>query len=127
MARAFVPAEPYEWRGDAKHPLPTVIWYPADPGTEEQPRLLGAPGNPLFDDGGTAAYAALAPTPTEFPLIVVSRGTGGIAGNLARPGGALDRGAMSLPRSTTSETMRLTAIRLWASRCGGSGRAIPAR
>jgi hypothetical protein len=38
-----VPAKPYEWRGDAKHPLPTVIWYPADPGAEEKQRLLGQP------------------------------------------------------------------------------------
>ena len=33
--RGFVPAEPYEWRGDGKHALATTIWYPADPGAEE--------------------------------------------------------------------------------------------
>jgi len=87
--RAFVPAEPYEWRGDAKHALGTVIWYPAAPGAEETPQLLGPPGNPLFDGGRAAADAALAPTPTKFPLIVLSHGTGGTGVSLAWLGTAL--------------------------------------
>jgi predicted dienelactone hydrolase len=89
--RQFVPAEPYEWRGDTKHALATTIWYPADAAAEEQPRLLGPPGNPLFEGGHAAADAALASTPAQFPLIVLSHGTGGTAGSLAWLGAALAR------------------------------------
>jgi predicted dienelactone hydrolase len=94
--RAFVPAEPYEWRGAAKHALATVIWYPAEAGAEEKPQLLGPPGNPLFDLGRAAADAALAPTSVKFPmakfpLIVLSHGTGGTGENLAWLGTALAR------------------------------------
>ena len=60
-----MPAEPYEWR-DAKHALATVIWYPADPGAEEQRQLLGPPGSPLFDAGHAGADAALPPMPAKF-------------------------------------------------------------
>jgi predicted dienelactone hydrolase len=87
--RAFVPTDPYDWRGDAKHALATVIWYPADQRAEEKPRLLGTPGRPLFDGGRVAANADLAPAPARFPLIVLSHGTGGTAGNLAWLGTAL--------------------------------------
>jgi predicted dienelactone hydrolase len=91
-----VPAEPYERRGDAGHALATMIWYPPDPGAKEQPPLLGPPGDPLFDGRRAAADAALAPTPAKFPLIVLSHGTGLTGGNLAWPGTALARRAMSL-------------------------------
>jgi hypothetical protein len=124
--RTFVPAEPYEWRGSAKQALATMIWYPADPGAEEKPQLLGPPDNPLFDGGRAAVDAALVPSPGKFSLILLSHGTGGIAGNLALPGLALHwpGRAMSLPRSTTPVTTGSTAIRSLASPCGGSGRAI---
>jgi predicted dienelactone hydrolase len=81
--------EPYDWRGDPKHVLTTTIWYPAEPTVEEKPLLLGAPGRALFDGGRVAINAALAPSPDKFPLIVLSHGTGGTAGNLAWLGMAL--------------------------------------
>jgi predicted dienelactone hydrolase len=87
--RAFVPAAPYDWRGDPKHALVTTIWYPAAPGTQQKPTLLGPPGHPLFEGGEVAADAALAPSPARLPLIVLSHGTGGTAGNLAWLGTAL--------------------------------------
>jgi predicted dienelactone hydrolase len=68
-----------------------VIWYPADPGAEQKPRLFGRPGNPLFDGGRAAADASLAPTPAKFPLIVLSHGTCGSGGELAWLGTALAR------------------------------------
>jgi predicted dienelactone hydrolase len=83
ITRKFVPAEPYEWRGDAKRTLTTTIWYPADPGTEEKPRQLGPSGEPLFDGGRAASDATLAPAPAKFPLIVLSHGTGGTGESLA--------------------------------------------
>jgi hypothetical protein len=94
-ARAFVPAEPYEWRGDAKHALAPAVWYPADPSAEEKPQLLGPPDTPLLDGGRAAAYAALAPIPVKFPLLVPSYGTGQTGGDLAWLGTALARAGLS--------------------------------
>jgi predicted dienelactone hydrolase len=87
--RAFVPTAPYDWRGDPKHALVTTIWYPAEPGAQEKPQLLGPPGRPLFDGGRVAADAAVAPSSGKFPLIVLSHGTGGAAATLAWLGTAL--------------------------------------
>jgi predicted dienelactone hydrolase len=87
--RAFVPAAPYDWRGDPQHALVATIWYPAEPGAPEKPQLLGPPGHPLLDGGRVAADAALAPSPAKLPLIVLSHGTGGTAGSLAWLGTAL--------------------------------------
>ncbi len=87
--RQFAPPSTYEWRGDPKHTLSVVIWYPAAPAAQQQILLIGAPGRPLFDGGRAAANAALAPTPAKFPLIALSHGTGGTAESLAWLGTAL--------------------------------------
>ena len=70
--RAFVPTGAYDWRGDPKHALATVIWYPADAEAQEKPWLIGPPGRPFFDGGRGARDAALAPA--AFPLVVDCRG-----------------------------------------------------
>ena len=119
--RAFVPAEPYEWRGDAKHALATMVWYPADPGAEEKPQMLGPPGNPLFDGGHAAADAALAPMPAKFPLIVLSHGTGGTGGNLAWLGTALARAgyvaaAVNHPGNNAVDGYTVPGFTLWWER-----------
>lgn len=87
--RHFVPAGPYDWRGDGQHTLRTLIWYPADRGTPEKPFLVGPPDSPLFDGGRAAVDAALASAPGKFPLVVLSHGSGGTAGNLAWLGSVL--------------------------------------
>jgi predicted dienelactone hydrolase len=120
-ARQFVPAEPYEWRGDAKHALATTIWYPADPAAEEKPRLLGPPGSPLYDGGRAAADAALAPEPTKFPLIVLSHGTGSTAGSLAWLGTALARAgyvaaAVDHPGNNAIDGYTVEGFTLWWER-----------
>jgi predicted dienelactone hydrolase len=119
--RAFLPVEPYEWRGGAKHALATMIWYPADPGAEEKPQLLGPSDNPLFDAGRAAADAALAPMPAEFPLILLSHGTGGIAGNLAWLGTALARAgyvaaAVNHPGNNWIDGYTVAGFTLWWER-----------
>jgi predicted dienelactone hydrolase len=119
--RAFVPAEPYEWRGDPKHALATVIWYPAGPAAEEKPQPLGPPGNPLFDGGRAAADAALAPTPAKFPLIVLSHGTGGTGASLAWLGTALARAgyvaaAVDHPGNNAIDGYTVPGFTLWWER-----------
>jgi len=121
--RAFVPAEPYEWRGDAKHVLATIIWYPAEPGAEETPQLVGPPGNPWFDGGRAAADAPLASTPTKFPLIVLSHGTGGTGDNLAWLGTALARAgyiaaAVNHPGNNFIDGYTVQGFTLWWERAG---------
>ena len=119
--RQFVPAEHYEWRGDAKHRLATTIWYPADPGADEKPQLRGPPGNPLFDGGQAAADAALAPTPAKFPLIVLSHGTGGTSGSLAWLGTPLARAgyvaaAVDHPGNNAIDGYTVEGFTLWWER-----------
>jgi predicted dienelactone hydrolase len=87
--RSFVPAGPYDWRQDHKHALATLIWYPADSAAQEKPWQIGPPGRPFFDGGRVARDAALASAPAKFPLVVLSHGTGGTAGNMAWLGEAL--------------------------------------
>jgi len=119
--RLFVPAEPHEWRGDTKHALATTIWYPADAAAEEQPRVLGPPGNPLFESGHPAADAALASTPAQFPLIVLSHGIGGTAGSLAWLGTALARAgyvaaAVNHPGNNAINGYTVEGFTLWWDR-----------
>src|SRR5271166_118973 len=116
--RAFVPAEPYEWRSDKKHALATMIWYPADPSAEGKPQLLGPPGTPLFDGGQAAADAALAPKPAKFPFIVLSHGTGGTSGDLAWLGTRLARAghiaaAVNHPGNNAIDGYTVQGFTLW--------------
>lgn len=87
--RAFVPAGPYDWRGDPKHVLGTTIWYPAASDVQEKPQCFGPPGMPFFDTGRAALDAALAAAPKKFPLIVLSHGFGATVANMAWLGTAL--------------------------------------
>ena len=91
VGRAFVLAGAYDWRGDAKHALHTLIWFPAGPDARVHPQFFGPPRQPLFDGGrvATGAGGALAPASAKFPLIVLSHGTGGTGATLAWLGTAL--------------------------------------
>lgn len=81
--RQFIPQEPYDWRAAKTHALRAIVWYPAAASADEQPQWMGAPQHPLAAAGKAAPEAALAPSPTRFPLIVISHGTGGSAPALA--------------------------------------------
>ena len=83
--------------------------------------MLGPPGRPLLDGGRAAPDAALSPTPVKFPLIVLSHGTGGTAGNLAWLGTALaSRGfvaaAVNHPGNNAVDGYTVQGFALWWER-----------
>jgi predicted dienelactone hydrolase len=129
VARRFVPAEPYDWRGDANHALTVMIWYPAEPGAHEQDQMIGAPGRPLFDGGKAAPDAALSPAPGRFPLIVLSHGTGATASSLAWLGVALSSAgyvvaAVNHPGNNAIDGYTVEGFSLWWLRARDLGAVI---
>ena len=65
-----------DWNGVKTRPLVTSLWYPASEGTKMEE--VGIPPNrPVFIGGFAARGAELATTPTKYPLIIMSHGTGG--------------------------------------------------
>jgi predicted dienelactone hydrolase len=85
--RRFVPSEPYNWRGAQIHALTTVIWYPAEATAREQE--VAIPGLDIFRLGVAASNANLIAAPSQFPLIMISHGTGGSGLSMAWFGEAL--------------------------------------
>ncbi|HZU87825.1 MAG TPA: hypothetical protein VE993_01075, partial [Stellaceae bacterium] len=119
--RQFVPAAPYDWRGDPRHVLATMIWYPAVPDAQETPQRFGPPGRPFFDLGRAAVNAAIAPSPARFPLILLSHSSGGIAANLAWLGTALAAhgyiaAAVNHPGNNAIDGYTVPGFTLWGLR-----------
>lgn len=81
--RRFIPREPYEWRDAKTHVLVTTVWYPAVSGAREQAEWIGQPRAPFARAGVAAPGAALSRAQRQFPLIVISHGTGGSAAAMA--------------------------------------------
>lgn len=54
-----------------------TVWYPAQPGIQQQPLEIGPPGAPLFVAGSSAVAAPVAPG--RWPLLLLSHGNGGSA------------------------------------------------
>src|SRR5262249_33659150 len=119
--RRFVPAEPYNWRGAQTHALLTQIWYPAGEASVEQPQWIGPPGAALFSAGRAAPDASIATSPSRFPLIMLSHGTGGTAAIVAWLGTALaSRGyivaAVNHPGNNGLEQYTPQGFTLWWER-----------
>ena len=91
VTRDITPTAHRNWRGAADHTLHVTVWYPAADTSVETPQFIGPPGKPLFDAGAATPHAAFAPSLEPFPLILLSHGTGGSAGQLAWLGTALAR------------------------------------
>ena len=66
-----------------------TVWYPAQPGAQEQPLAIGPPGAPLFEEGSSAVDAPVAAD--RWPLLLVSHGNGGSARMMGWFGTALAR------------------------------------
>jgi predicted dienelactone hydrolase len=69
----------YDWRDAKTHALLTTIWYPADKSAEEMQQWVGDPAHPFANAGRAARDAKVASSPSKFPLILLSHGTGGSA------------------------------------------------
>lgn len=74
---------------DGSSALAITAWYPAQPGSQEQPLVIGPPGRPLFAAGAAAADAP--PAEGRFPVVLLSHGFGGTARMMAWFGTALAR------------------------------------
>lgn len=117
-ARAFIPSPPYHWRGAHTHALLTTIWYPAAPSSVEKPQTIGPPGSPLFFAGNAAPNAKFAATPSRFPLVLLSHGTGGAAMQLAWLGEYLAAhgfiaAAVNHPGNNALESYTIQGFTLW--------------
>jgi predicted dienelactone hydrolase len=66
------------WSEGEHRPLLTTIWYPAAHGEKETAWTVG-----VFRAGWTAVDAELADAPEQFPLVVLSHGTGGASAQLS--------------------------------------------
>ena len=87
--RRFTPLEPFDWRGAKTHALVTDVWYPAERSAVEQTQYVGDPANPFAIAGKAAPDAPFLAKPAQFPLILLSHGTGGSSQIVAWFGAAL--------------------------------------
>jgi predicted dienelactone hydrolase len=117
--RRIVPVGPYEWRGAITKALITSVWYPAFPGTLTSEHTVGLPATPLFQLGRWAGDAKRADA--QFPIILLSHGTGGSAEIMAWLGAGLaSRGyvvaAVNHPGNNALEPYTPEGFLLWWER-----------
>lgn len=121
VERAFKPAEPYNWRGAKTHALITTIWYPAISTVTEQPQWIGSSESPFASAGKAAEEAELAAMPKQFPLIVLSHGTGASSDMMAWLGTELAANgyiaaAVNHPGNNSREPYATQGFGLWWER-----------
>jgi len=119
--RLFPPDRARHWRGAATPGLLTQIWYPAEPGTPETAHPIGPPGQPLFIGHPIARDAGLAKAPAQFPLLMLSHGTGGSAESLDWLAAALAQSGyvvvgLNHPGNTVLGPLTRDGFRLWWER-----------
>jgi predicted dienelactone hydrolase len=71
------------WRTDDPRPLAWAAWYPATVAATPVERLIGVPGAEYFRMGPVAEDAPLNSDKPQWPVVVLSHGTGGMAQGLA--------------------------------------------
>lgn len=119
-SRSFTPEGAYDWRGAKTHALVTTIWYPAAASVTEH--AIDIPGlSNMFVLGTAATDADLASSPSKFPLIVISHGTGGSAMSMAWFGIELARhgfvaAAVNHPGNNATEPYTALGFSTWWER-----------
>lgn len=116
--RAYVPKGSYDWRAAKTHALLVTVWYPAAASAVERPQTLGPPGVPLFLAGSSAHNARFAALPHQFPLVLLSHGSGGSGLQLAWLGTYLAAhgyiaAAVDHPGNNALEPYTLQGFMLW--------------
>jgi predicted dienelactone hydrolase len=66
------------WQNDGSRPLKTTIWYPANDNTKMTEMLIPS-DKPVFSGGWAARDAPIKESLKQYPLIIMSHGTGGSA------------------------------------------------
>jgi predicted dienelactone hydrolase len=89
--RVFHPTAQRNWRGAEQKELRVTVWYPAMDTAIETAQVLGPADTPLFEAGRAMPHAEMAPALGQWPLILLSHGTGGSAEQLAWLGADLAR------------------------------------
>jgi predicted dienelactone hydrolase len=120
-SRVFHPKAQRNWRGALHQELQVTVWYPVAENAVEAQQVIGAPDAPLFLAGKAAEHAAMAPAMEEWPLIVLSHGTGGSAMQMAWLGTALARAgyiaaAVNHPGNNALEPYTAEGFVLWWER-----------
>ena len=70
------------WRSSTARPLKWAAWYPAAHDAAAVDKVLGPPGAELFRMGWVAENAALSSVQNQWPVVLLSHGTGGTAQGL---------------------------------------------
>jgi predicted dienelactone hydrolase len=76
-SRDFTDPERTEWGGEDPRPLVTTLWYPTDAAQDSFEVTIGNPEDPLFIAGEAQGNPALSRASEEYPLVLLSHGTGG--------------------------------------------------
>jgi predicted dienelactone hydrolase len=77
ITRHFADSTRMNWDGTAPRPLQTAVWYPAAAVTNEE--LVFADSQPVFVPIPVAAGAGVSRESRDYPLVLLSHGTGGSA------------------------------------------------
>ena len=81
-SRAYLDHERMNWERSAKRPLNTTIWYPTEASADPR-QARSQDANPLFVPlPPTAQGAPLSDLHRQYPLILISHGTGGSASGM---------------------------------------------
>jgi predicted dienelactone hydrolase len=127
--RLFHPHAVRDWRGAATQGLVTRIWYPADASAPETAHDIGVPGHPIFQGHPVAIDAPLSPTRQQYPLLLLSHGTGGSADSLDWLGAALAAQGyivvgVNHPGNNTLEPLTRAGFMLWWERATDLSEAL---
>lgn len=83
VERSYVDEKRPNWNDDGPRPMLSMIWFPTDSTAAEKSWLIGNPFFPIFEAGWSIPDAPLSAREEQYPLIVLSHGTGGAVAQLS--------------------------------------------